>query len=102
MKYLVTYHGGSTPTDPAAAARMREAFMSWAATVGAALVDPGAPLTRSKSVSAGGVSDGQLAAAVGGYSILEASDLDAAVRLVREHPFVARGGTLQVSEAAAL
>ena len=34
-----------------------------------------------------------------GYSVLEAADLDSAIDLVRSHPFVARGGSLQVSEA---
>ncbi len=34
-----------------------------------------------------------------GYSVLEAADLDSAVSLVRNHPFVARGGALQVSAA---
>jgi hypothetical protein len=35
----------------------------------------------------------------GGYSIIEADDIDAAVDLVRDHPFVARGGSLQVTTA---
>jgi hypothetical protein len=38
---------------------------------------------------------------VGGYSILRADDMDAAVDLVRDHPFVSRGGSLTVSESVA-
>lgn len=102
-KYLVTYHGGEgMPTDPAAAQQMMQAFMKWASGVGAALVDPGAPLAAAKTVTAGDTSDGQSVATIGGYSILEAADLDAAVGLVRSHPFLSRGGTLQVSEAVNL
>jgi hypothetical protein len=33
--------------------------------------------------------------------VLEARDIDAAVALVRDHPFVQRGGSLQVSAAVA-
>jgi hypothetical protein len=33
------------------------------------------------------------------YSILQAADLDGAVALVKGHPFVGRGGSLQVSTA---
>jgi hypothetical protein len=33
--------------------------------------------------------------------LISADDLDAAVVLVKNHPFVARGGSLQVSEAVA-
>jgi hypothetical protein len=35
---------------------------------------------------------------IGGYSILEADTLDAAVALLESHPYVARGGTLQVNQ----
>jgi hypothetical protein len=37
----------------------------------------------------------------GGYMLLSADTLDDAASLVRTHPFVSRGGTLVVSEAAA-
>ncbi len=37
----------------------------------------------------------------GGYSLISADDLDAATGLVKNHPFVGRGGSLQVSEAVA-
>jgi hypothetical protein len=64
------------------------------------MVDPGAPLGAAKTVSPEGVSDGG-PNAIGGYSLIRADDLDAAVVLVKNHPFVARGGSLQVSEAVA-
>jgi hypothetical protein len=65
------------------------------------MVDPGTPLGASKTVSAEGVSDAGPGAGVGGYSLIKADDLDAAVGLVKNHPFVARGGTLRVSEPVA-
>ncbi len=34
--------------------------------------------------------------AIGGYSIVEAPDVDAATAILRTHPFVARGGTFRV------
>lgn len=79
-----------------------QAFGAWAGGLGSALVDPGAPLAQAKTVSAGGISDGQMAAPVGGYSILDAADLSAAVGMVEGHPFLGRGGILQVSEAVNL
>jgi len=89
-KYLVTYHGGSAPDSPEAAQQK----------TGSALVDPGAPLGASKVVATGAATDGTAAGPVSGYSIVEADDLDAAVALVSDHPFVSRGGSLQVSTAA--
>jgi hypothetical protein len=37
-------------------------------------------------------------ASISGYTLLEASSLDDAVRLLGTHPYVSRGGSLQVSE----
>jgi len=101
--YLVTYHGGpGMPSDPAAAQQMITAFQAWVAEVGAAMRDPGAPLAEARTVSSDSESPGQQEASIGGYTILEAGDLDNAVRLVRSHPFLARGGLLQVSEAVSV
>jgi hypothetical protein len=42
-KFLVTYHGADAPA-PEEARQAMAAFMAWAASVGEALADPGAPL----------------------------------------------------------
>jgi hypothetical protein len=98
--YLITYHGGpGMPTDPEAAKQMLAAFQAWVTEVGSAMKDPGAPLGAAKTVSAASEADGQTAAPIGGYTVLEAATLDQAVGLVRSHPFLSRGGSLQVCEA---
>jgi hypothetical protein len=97
-KFLVTYHGSGAPTADEQQQAMA-AFMAWAQRTGPALVDPGAPLGPSAVVSEAGVTDGVAEGPAGGYSILEAADLAAAADLLRGHPFVDRGGVLQVSQA---
>ena len=100
--YLITYHGGGGPPASAEAReQMMAAFGAWVASVGDHMVDPGTPLGASKTVSTEGVSDGGPGAGIGGYSLIKADDLDAAVGLVKNHPFVGRGGSLQVGEAVA-
>jgi hypothetical protein len=102
-KYLVTYHGGpGMPTDPAAARQMMEAFQGWAGSLGRYLVDPGAPLDAAMTVTAGGSTEGQREASIAGYSILEADDLEGAMALVESHPFLQRGGSLQLNECVVL
>jgi hypothetical protein len=99
--YLISYHGGGgPPASPEAAQQMLAAFQAWAAGVGDHMVDPGAPLGAARTVTASGVSDG--GPGPQGYSLIQADDIDAAVALVTGHPFVARGGTLVVSEAVSL
>jgi hypothetical protein len=99
QKFLVTYHGAGAPA-PEEAQEAMAAFMSWASSAGEALIDPGAPLGPAKTVTASSVADGPADGPASGYSILEAADLDSAVDLVRAHPFISRGGSLQVSTAA--
>ena len=98
-RFLVTYHGGGMPESEEERQQAMAAFGAWVGATGKALVDPGAPLGPSRTVSAGSVTDGRAAEPFNGYSVLEAADLDAAVDLVRSHPYVERGGSLQVSEA---
>jgi hypothetical protein len=101
-RFLVTYHGGKAPDGDAERQQAMAAFMAWASGVGAALVDPGAPLGPPRVVSSAGVVDGPADGPLGGYSIVEADDLTQAVELIRDHPFIARGGSLQVSPSASL
>ena len=98
-KFLVTYHGAGAPRNEEEMQRAMAAFMAWVDQVGPALVDPGAPLGGSTVVSGEGVAAGVTDGPAGGYSIVEADDLAAAAELVRDHPFVGRGGALRVSEA---
>jgi hypothetical protein len=94
-KFLVTYHGGAAPSDPEMMKQAKAAFGAWLAEAGAAVLDPGAPIRPV----------GQVATAapppqieIGGYTILQAESSDAAHEILARHPFVGRGGTLQISE----
>lgn len=98
-RYLVTYHGGGAPpSDPETMAKIREAFMQWAQKTGSALADPGAPVASTTLVTTSGVLSGRSSEPFNGWSVVEPPDADAAAELVKDHPFVARGGTLQISE----
>ena len=94
-KFLVTYHGAGMPSDPAAAEQAKAAFGAWVAQAGSAIVDPGAPLHPSAQVSNGAPAPG---VEIGGYSIIQATDAAAATEILKAHPFVGRGGTLQLHE----
>jgi hypothetical protein len=74
-------------------------FGARVARTGDALTDPGAPLGPAITVSSDGARPGEAGGRAGGYSVLRADDMDSAVALVRDHPFVKRGGSLQVTEA---
>jgi hypothetical protein len=98
-KFLVTYHGGKPPANAAAADEIKAAFGAWLQQAGAAVTDPGAPVRTATNVSSGSAT---ASVEVGGYSVIEAASLGAAVALLETHPFVARGGTLWVHEAVTI
>jgi hypothetical protein len=84
------------PSDPAQAAAVRNAFGEWVARSGKAIVDLGAPIRAAAQVAKGVA---QTDAPIGGYSVIEAASVEEAVAILNSHPFVARGGTLQLHEA---
>jgi hypothetical protein len=94
-KFLVTYHGPGMPHDPESVARAKEAFGKWLNEAGKAVVDPGAPVNMVKQVSSGTPTP---PSSVDGYSIVEADSEEQVLKLLRTHPFVTRGGTLQVNK----
>jgi len=98
-KFLVTYHGSGMPSDPEMVEQAKAAFGAWLQEAGDAVLDPGAPLRPGAQVSNGSPTP---LAEIGGYSIIKAPSVDAAAQILRSHPFVARGGTLQVDEAMAV
>ena len=98
-RFLVTYLGGSAPSDPEQAATIAEAFGRWLAEAGEAVIDPGAPL-RPGSQLANGTPAPRVS--IGGYSVIEADSIDAALAVLKSHPFVTRGGTLQVDESVSV
>ena len=95
-KFLVTYHGGGMPHDLELVAQAKAAFQQWLSEQGDAVVDPGDPVNMVAQVSQGTPTS---PVEIGGYSIIEAATIDDAIKLLQNHPFVKRGGTLQLNQA---
>ena len=69
----------------------------WYGALGAALVDPGAPFTNSRTVSETGAG-----AAIGpnatGYNVVQADSMEAAIALAEKCPLLAHGRQVSVFE----
>ena len=99
--FLVTYHGSGMPETEEGRQQAMADFGAWVGKMGEALTDPGAPLGAAMTVSADGAHPGAADGPIAGYSVLRADDMESAVSLVRDHPFVGRGGSLTVIESVA-
>jgi hypothetical protein len=73
------------------------AWNAWFESMGANLVDLGNPVVE-RSTLGNCATDSVL----GGYSLITADDLEAAVSLARGCPFLAQGGGIEVGELALL
>lgn len=97
-RFLVIYHTGEMTSDQASVADAREAFRRWAAKTGAALADLGEPARSAVTITSEGASDPSIPGPLMGWSVIEATDREAAARLLRDHPFISRGGVLRIIE----
>ncbi|WP_419906175.1 YciI family protein [Hoeflea sp.] len=97
--FVFAYHGGKPPESPEEGAKVMAAWNAWFETMGSAVVDGGAPVGASKTVAAGGVTDGGGANPLSGYSIVSADTIDAAVDMAKGCPILEGGGNVEVAEA---
>ena len=93
-KFVLVYQGGAMAETPEAQAAAMDAWGAWFGSLGAAVVDGGAPFGASASVAGGAAQTG-----LTGYSILQADDLSAAVKLAGGCPIIGDGGSVDVYEA---
>src|SRR5262245_12144590 len=90
-KFMILYNGPATPPDqisPEQGKALMDAFGAWAKKLGSALADFGYPMTPGMATAVGDDGSRKKPLQLNGYSIIEAEDLDGAVELVKDHPFL--------------
>jgi len=98
-KFILAYHGGRQPETPEEGAVQMAKWKDWASGLGDAIVDPGMPLGPSKMVSSAGVVDGSGENALTGITIVQASNIEEAIKMAQACPYLDIDGTLEVAEA---
>lgn len=97
-RYLMTYHGGNPPASREEGQRHFAKYQEWIGTLGEAAVSPMNPIKNTQLV----VADGQVkeggVSNMSGYTIVETDSMEAALEMAKKCPFLAIGGSLEVSE----
>lgn len=97
--YIFAYHGGKTPETPKEGEKVMAAWRAWMGGMGEALIQGGAPVGMSKTVSAAGVTDDGGANPLSGYSVVSADDMNTATEMAKGCPMVVDGtGSVEVAE----
>lgn len=94
--YVLAYYGEPKFGNAGEASAQKAKWETWVAGLGGAVVDPGTPLGKAKTVSAGGVSDGG-AGRLLGFSIVKAAGMEAALEIAKTCPYLEQG-TIDVAE----
>ncbi len=92
-KYLLVYHGGG---DGGPSEEEMAAWGNWFGTLGESVVDGGAPIAETKTLSTSGVTDGAGANPATGYSLIEAVNMEDALAKAKGCPVLTAGGTIEV------
>lgn len=98
--YVLIYYGEPKFGSREDGASYMAQWRAWVGGLGTAMVNPGIPLKKSKTVSSSGVSDGAagVATRLTGFSVVEADSMDAAIEMAKKCPHL-QHGTVDVAEA---
>lgn len=101
-RFILAFQGGKQPTSPQEGAKQMENYKNWLIGLGDAITEPGMPLGESKVVAPGSVTDGGDGNKWMGIQLVEADNLDAAIKMAQACPFLDTGGTIEVTEIMSL
>ena len=96
-QFIFAYHGGKMPETPEEGQALMARWQAWLGGLGDAVVNPGNPVGKSKTVSSSGVTDDGGSNPLSGFSIVSADDIDGAISLTKGCPHLDHG-TIEVAE----
>ncbi len=101
-RYLIVYFGGNPPATPEEGKIHMVAYKQWMASIGEALVSPANPIKHSHTIAPTGSISAGSTSSMSGYTIIESESIESAMEIAKNCPFLDIGGTLEVSELAAM
>ena len=96
--YVIVYLGGEQPSSPEEGKQQMSKYMDWLSSLGDSAVSPANPFKNTNTVNSDGTVTNGGTTTMSGYTIIEVDTLDAALSIAKECPFLATGGSLEVSE----
>jgi hypothetical protein len=97
-KYLFVYHGGDQPASKEEGDRVMADWNNWVSQAGKSMIDVGNPTGGNRTVAPNGSVGNGGANAATGYSILEAPDMDSALKAAKMCPQLKSNGSVEVAE----
>lgn len=98
-QFILAYHGGKMPETPEEGEKVMKAWSDWIESTGKAMVNPGNPVGKSKTLHPGGsVTDDGGPDPLMGFSVVEAASIEDAAEIAKGCPQLDAGGTIEIAE----
>ncbi len=97
-QFMITYLGGNHPETPEEGQQHFARYQAWLADLGTAAVSPMNPLKGSCVVAPDGSVHEGGKTGMSGYTLVEATSMEAALAMAQACPFLDIDGSLEVSE----
>ena len=91
-EFMIGYFGGNRPASPEEGQAQRQKWMAWIESLGDKVVNPGQPLMNTEQIGPG------VDVAMTGFAVVRADSIEEARKIANADPFLAMGGTIQLSE----
>lgn len=97
-RFIICYFGGDQPDNKEEGQQQFARYQKWLDTLGDAAVKPMVPLRNARTILPDRSTVAGSAAALSGYTVVQAASLEAAIELAQNCPFLDVNGTLEVAE----
>lgn len=91
-KFLIIYRGASEPAE-----RHDDRWRAWFDAMGSAVLDPGSLTQDSVEIPSRLIGPKLSSSSLSGYSVLEAADFNAVVRMVQDCPIFDERGSVEIA-----
>lgn len=97
--YMFAFHGGNQPQSPEEGQAIMAKWEAWMQKLGDAIVNSGSALGQSSTITASGdvVNNGG-ANPLSGFTIIQANNMAAAVKMTNNCPILDSQGTIEIAE----
>lgn len=95
-KFLIIYRGASEPAE-----RAQDRWSAWFDAMGGAVLDPGSLTQDSVEIPSRLIGPKLSSSSLSGYSVLEAADFNAVVRMVQDCPIFDERGSVEIARLGA-
>ncbi|MGF6272895.1 hypothetical protein ABIB38_001251 [Massilia sp. UYP11] len=95
-RFLIIYRGASEPGE-----RQEDRWAAWFEALGPALLDPGSLTQDSIEIPSRLLGPKPSGGSLSGYSVIEAADFDAVVRLAQDCPIFDERGSVEIARLGA-